>query len=106
MRCSERAALRHTKEKLEQRIADAFDNQINASRFTRDQALQQLTVDKQELKDQLDTLSDQLELAKQRSAKSDGYAAECLNELGKIRQANADLDKQNVRRFSAIWDSS
>ncbi len=101
---SECTALRHTKSKLEQRINESFENQLNASRFSRDQAVQQLTVDKQELQTSLDAMTDQLALAKQRAAKSDANANEKMEELSAIRTANAELDKQNVCRV--CWMTS
>jgi hypothetical protein len=101
---SECTALRHTKAKLEQRINDSFENQLSASRFGRDQAVQQLTVDKQELQTSLVAMSDLLALAKQRAEKSDANANEKLKELAAIRMANSALDKQNVRRM--FWTTS
>ena len=76
---------------LESRINESFD-----TASPRDQAVHQLNLDKQELKDLLDAVADQLQVANERASKSDALCAELELEVASLRRLHAQLDEENV----------
>ena len=95
--------LRQAKQKLEERANALFDKELKSSRLDQNRAVQQLSLEKQEVQAALDSANDKINLVKQKQARSEAYAAECLQELGKVRKVNTDVDRRNV---SPPWLSS
>ena len=58
--------------------------------------MQQLAREKQELAASLESMNDRINLARQKQARSEAHAAECMQELNKVRQLNAEVDRRNV----------
>lgn len=73
-----------------------FDKELKSTRLDQNRAVQQLSTEKQELQASLDSANDKISLIKQKQARSEAYAAECLQELGKVRKINTDVDRRNV----------
>ncbi|KAJ9107513.1 hypothetical protein QFC21_000969 [Naganishia friedmannii] len=92
----ENAALRAAKQKLEEQSNSNFDKNLRVSNFSQDRAVQQLSREKEELKASLDGMNDRINLARQKQARSEAHATECLQELNKVRQLNADVDRRNI----------
>jgi myosin protein heavy chain len=92
--------LRQAKEKLEERSNALFDKELKATRLDQNRAVQQLSLEKQELQASLDGANDKVNLVKQKQARSEAYAAECLQELNKVRKVNTDVDRRNVSTIS------
>lgn len=96
----ENAALRVAKQKLEEKSNSNFDKNLRVSNFSQDRVVQQLSQEKQELKASLDGMNDRINLARQKQARSEAHATECMQELNKVRQLNAEVDRRNVRIVS------
>lgn len=93
---SECSVLRQAKQRLEERSSALFDKELKATRLDQNRAVQQLSAEKQDLQASLDSATDKINLVKQKQARSEAYAAECLQELGKVRKVNTDVDRRNV----------
>ncbi|KAJ9124435.1 hypothetical protein QFC24_003223 [Naganishia onofrii] len=92
----ENAALRAAKQKLEEQSNSNFDKNLRVSHFSQDRVVQQLSREKQELQASLDGMNDRINLARQKQARSEAHATECMQELNKVRQLNADVDRRNI----------
>ncbi|KAJ9099994.1 hypothetical protein QFC19_005811 [Naganishia cerealis] len=92
----ENASLRAAKQKLEEQSNSNFDKNLRVSQFSQDRVVQQLSREKQELKASLDGMNDRINLAKQKQARSEAHAMECMQELNKVRQLNVDVDRRNI----------
>lgn len=91
------ASLRIAKQKLETQSSTSFDKNLRTSNFSQDRVVQQLSREKQELAASLEGMNDRINLARQKQARSEAHAAECMQELSKVRQLNAEVDHRNVR---------
>ena len=83
-----------------------FDKELKATRLDQNRAVQQLSLDKQEMQAALDNANDRINLVKQKQARSEAYAAECLQELSKVRKVNTDVDRRNVSDIPGAQYSS
>jgi hypothetical protein len=96
---SDNAALRAAKQKLETQSSTSFDKSLRTSHLSQDRVVQQLSREKQELAASLEGMNDRINLARQKQARSEAHAAECMQELNKVRQLNAEVDRRNVGRL-------
>jgi hypothetical protein len=90
--------LRAAKQKLETQSSTSFDKSLRTSHLSQDRVVQQLSREKQELAASLEGMNDRINLARQKQARSEAHAAECMQELNKVRQLNAEVDRRNVSR--------
>lgn len=76
--------------------SSSFDKNLRTSHLSQDRIVQQLAREKQELAASLESMNDRINLARQKQARSEAHAAECMQELNKVRQLNAEVDRRNV----------
>ena len=93
---AERAALRQARIQLETRLNDIAKDHLDASRMSSDRVLQELNLEKQDLRARLEEQADRVSLAYEKLKKAEAFASEYQVELSKVRHHNSDLERQNV----------
>ncbi|CAG7850212.1 Myosin heavy chain, non-muscle AltName: Full=Myosin II; AltName: Full=Non-muscle MHC; AltName: Full=Zipper protein [Serendipita indica DSM 11827] len=93
---AERAALRQARMQLESRLSDIAQDHLDTSRLSSDRVLQELNLEKQDLRAQLEEQADRVALANEKLKKAEGFASEAQIELSKVRHTNSELEKENA----------
>lgn len=93
---AERAALRQARSKLEARLNDIAQAHLDANRMSSDRVLQELHLEKQDLRSRLEEQEGRVTLAQDKLKKAETYATECQLERDRIRLENSELDRKNV----------
>lgn len=93
---AERAALRQARSQLETRLNDIAQAHLDANRMSSDRVLQELHLEKQDLRSRLEEQADRVALAYDKLKKTEAFANECQVELSKVRNDNSDLERENV----------
>ena len=94
---AERAALRQARSQLETRLNDIAQAHLDANRMSSDRVLQELHLEKQDLRSRLEEQADRVALAYDKLKKAEAFANECQVELSKVRNDNSDMERENVR---------
>jgi myosin protein heavy chain len=100
---AERAALKKAREQLETRLNDIAQDHLDTSKMSNDRVMQDLHLEKQDLKARLEEQADRVAMAYDKLKKAEARANEYQLELTKIRDGNSELEKQNVREISVMY---
>ncbi|KAG8784773.1 hypothetical protein FRC15_002641 [Serendipita sp. 397] len=93
---AERAALRQARSQLETRLNEIAQDHLDASRMSSDRVVQELNLEKQDLKSRLEEQADRVALAHEKLRKAEAFTSECQVELSKVRHENSELERQNA----------
>ena len=93
---AERAALRQARSQLETRLNDIAQAHLDANRMSSDRVLQELHLEKQDLRSRLEEQADRVALAYDKLKKAEAFANECQVELSKVRNESSDMERENV----------
>lgn len=93
---AERAALRQARSQLETRLNDIAQDHLDASRISSDRVLQELQLEKQDLRSRLEGQAERIALVHDKLKKAESFASECQIELSKTRHHNSELERQHV----------
>lgn len=93
---AERAALRQARNQLETRLNDIAKDHLDANKLSSDRVMQELHLEKQDLRARLEEQADRVALANEKLKKAEAFASEYQIELSKVRHQNSDLERQHV----------
>ena len=99
---AERVALRQARTQLETRLNDIAQDHLDANKLSSDRVMQELHLEKQDLRARLEEQADRVALAYEKLKKAEAFASEYQIELSKVRHHNSELERQNV---SALPDA-
>lgn len=102
---AERAALRQARSQLETRLNDIAQAHLDANRMSSDRVLQELHLEKQDLRSRLEEQADRVTLAYDKLKKAEAFANECQVELSKVRNDNSDMERENVCIAALLYES-
>ena len=98
---AERAILQKARRALQAELETIKIDHVDTNRSMSDTEFQRLQLKKQDLERTLEEQGDRVTQALDRMKKAEAYAAECFNELEKVRKENSTLDHHNVYYYSS-----
>jgi len=93
---AERVALRQARTQLETRLNEIANDHLDANRLSSDRVVQELNLEKQDLRARLEEQADRVALAYEKLKKAEAFASDYQVELSKVRHHNSELERQNV----------
>ena len=100
---SDRNALQQARRNLEHRLTDIARGHSDTEKLSSSQVVQALTLEKQDLRSSLDEQKDKTALAAERLQKAEAHAFDAQNQLDRVRDENAKLDRRNVRLLVVLF---
>lgn len=101
---AERAALRQARAQLETRLNDIAQDHLDSSRMSSDRVVQELQLEKQDLRAQLESQADRVAMANDKLKKAEAFASEYQIELSKVRHENSEMERKNVGSSHVLLD--